>query len=280
MPLISVVTAVYAPIADFLPETAAAVEALELPPGFDLEWIVQEDGESPQLGDFFAGMGSVRYEATSRRYGTAITRNLALSRATGVLVQALDQDDVLLPGALATLIPRFAEHRIHWAIGQADDLLPDGTRRPYPSPIPFGLMQAGKINTWAAEQGGNWPIHGAALMMRTASLRALGGWTAIPGDDELATFAVLSEITDGYYDEALTWLYRHHPKQIHRTAEAQANSATGRRITLQRARAAAAVGLTFGAAAAAGFVVVNDDMYIGPPTKDTSLSAVHQEVKG
>jgi hypothetical protein len=80
------------------------------------------------------------------------------------------------------------------------------------------------VNAWAAEHGGNWPIHCAALMMRTASFRALGGWTGIQYDDELATFAGLSEITDGYYDGALTWLYRHHPQQTHRTPAAQAFS--------------------------------------------------------
>jgi glycosyltransferase involved in cell wall biosynthesis len=273
MPLISVITAAYAPTADYLAETAASISALQLPPGFDLEWVVQEDGDSPQLVGFFAGLDFARYEANGRRYGTALTRNLALARASGVLLQALDQDDVLLPGAIATLVPRFAEHRIHWAIGQADDLMPDGTRRPYPSPIPFGVMKAGQVNAWAAEQGGNWPIHCAALMMRTASVRALGGWTAIPGDDELATFAALSEVTDGYYDQALTWLYRQHPKQMHRTAEAQERSATGRLVALQRARAAAATGLRFAPAAATGFAAVEDDMRIGPAAKDTSLPA-------
>jgi glycosyltransferase involved in cell wall biosynthesis len=271
MPLISVITAAYAPTADYLAETAAGISDLELPPGWGLEWIVQEDGDSPRLAAFFADLDFARYEANGRQYGTALTRNLALARASGVLLQALDQDDVLLPGALTTLVPRFAEHRIHWAIGQADDLMPDGTRRPYPSPIPFGVMKAGQVNAWAAEQGGNWPIHCAALMMRTASVRALGGWTALPGDDELATFAALSEITDGYYDEALTWLYRHHPKQLHRTAEAQERSATGRRVALQRARAAAASGLGFAAAAAAGFAAAGDDTHVGPPAKDTSL---------
>jgi glycosyltransferase involved in cell wall biosynthesis len=271
MPLISVITAAYAPSADYLAETAAAIAALDLPPGWELEWVVQEDGERPQLAGFFADVDHARYEATGQRYGTALTRNLALARASGVLVQALDQDDVLLPGAMTTLVPRFAEYQIHWAIGQADDLMPDGTRRPYPSPIPFGLMKAGKVNAWAADQGGNWPIHAAALMMRTASLRALGGWTAIPGDDELATFAALSEIADGYYDEALTWLYRHHPKQMHRTAEAQARSETGRRVTLQRAQAAAAAGLRFAPSAAAGFASVEHDFRIGPAAKDTTL---------
>lgn len=273
MPLISVITAAYAPTADYIEETAESIKAQELPPGWDLEWVVQEDGDSPRLSGFFDRLPFARYASNGRRYPTALTRNLALSRASGVLMQALDQDDVLLPGAMTTLIPRFSEHRIHWAIGQADDLLPDGSRRAYPSPIRFGLMKAGEINAFAEEQGGNWPIHCATLMMRTASVRALGGWTGIPGDDELATFAALSEITDGWYDEALTWLYRHHPKQMHRTAEAQARSSMCRRAALQRVRAVTAAGLKFAPGAAAGFTVLKDDVHVGPSAKDTGLPA-------
>jgi len=37
-------------------------------------------------------------------------------------------------------------------------------------------------------------------MMRTEALRALRGWTGIPYDDEVATFAALSEVSDGYHD--------------------------------------------------------------------------------
>jgi len=271
MPLISIVTAAYAPTADYLPAAAASIAALDLPPGWELEWVIQEDGDSPQLADFADGLPFARYAANGRQFGTAPTRNLALDRVSGVLMQVLDQDDVLLPAALTTLIPRFSEHRIHWAIGQADDLLPDGSLRAYPSPIPFGVHKAGAINAWAAEQDGNWPIHCAALMMRTVSFRALGGWTGIPYDDELATFAALSEMTDGWYDETITWLYRHHPKQTHRTAAAQALSAAGRRVALRRARAVRVTGLTFPAAAAVGFVAQPETVRVGPAAKDTSL---------
>jgi len=44
---ISIITAAYAPTADYLVGTARSIEALEVPAGWELEWIVQEDGESP-----------------------------------------------------------------------------------------------------------------------------------------------------------------------------------------------------------------------------------------
>jgi glycosyltransferase involved in cell wall biosynthesis len=271
MPLLSVITAAYAPTADYLQATAESVASLDIPAGWEVEWVVQEDGAEPRLESQIRRFDFVRYAASRRQFGTARTRNLALTRASGVLLQALDQDDVLLPGLLTTLIPLFERYPIHWAIGQADDLLPDGTRRPYPSPIPFGLYEPGVINDFAEKDGGNWPIHAAALMMRTASVRALGGWTGIPFDDELAAFAALSQAAPGWYDEQLTWLYRHHPKQLHRTRESEEMSAAGRRVALQRARAVAATGLRFADASAAGFAATDGDVYVGPVAKDTSL---------
>jgi hypothetical protein len=127
------------------------------------------------------------------------------------------------------------------------------------------------VNQWAVEQGGNWPIHAGALMLRTTTLRALGGWTGIPADDELATFAALSQVTDGWYDERVTWLYRYHPKQTHRTAEAEALSETGRRIALQRAAAIAEAGVAFGPEAADGFEPPGTDVLVRTNIKDTSM---------
>jgi glycosyltransferase involved in cell wall biosynthesis len=273
VPTISVITAAYAPTAEYILETAESISGAQLPADWDLEWIVQEDGAEPGLREIVTRYPFTKYAAIGRRYGTASTRNLALSRAAGVLVQALDQDDLLLPGVFKTLIPRFAQYRIAWAIGQADDLLPDGSRRVYPSPIGFGLQQAGEINRWAEEHGGNWPVHCATLMMRTDPLRALGGWTGLPGDDELATFAALSEIADGYYDQELTWLYRHHSQQMHRTAAASERSSVCRRASLQRARAVARTGLRFGETAVSGFDPAADEVQVGPVDKDTTISS-------
>jgi glycosyltransferase involved in cell wall biosynthesis len=265
MPLLSIITSAYAPRATFLAETIASIETLKLPGRWELEWIVQEDGAQPELADHFANVPVARYQANGAQRGIAATRNLALARASGSILQALDQDDILLPHSLQTLLPRFDDPAIHWAVGQADDLMPDGTRRPYPSAIPFGVLEAGYVNQWAADHDGNWPIHGAALTLRTAPWRALGGWTGIPYDDELATFAALSQIANGYHDQALTWLYRQHPDQTHRTTDAIETSAQGRLIALQRAAAVAEAGLRI--EESNGFGDPAKQRLLGPPVK-------------
>lgn len=241
MPLISVLTAAYAPAAGHLADTADSVHALNLPPGWELEWVIQEDGLKASLSGHFDTLGYVRYEANMGQLGVAATRNLALSRASGDLVQVLDHDDILLPDAFLSIIPRITEG-IHWAVGQADDLMPDGTRIPWDSALPYGVIPAGMVNQWARVRKGNWPVHCAGLTIRTASLRAIGGWSGVPAEDDIVMFAALSEIFDGYNEEAVTWLYRQHPHQTNRTEKWQQRSEVGRRIALQRALAIRSLG--------------------------------------
>ncbi|WP_026454105.1 glycosyltransferase family 2 protein [Saccharomonospora iraqiensis] len=240
---VSIITAAYGPNAAYLPETLRSVREQQLPEGWELEWLIQEDGAQPQLTELFADIPGMHYEANHSQLGTAATRNLALSRATGELVQVLDHDDVLLPDALRTLIPRFEDPEIGWAVGQADDLLPDGTRNSYESALPFGTVARGTVNDWAIEHGGNWPIHCAALMMRTELVRALGGWAGAPIDEDIVMFAALSELVNGYNDPAVTWLYRLHEQQTHRAQTSKLFSEAERRIALQRVQALTTAGV-------------------------------------
>ncbi|MFD4672406.1 glycosyltransferase family 2 protein [Lentzea sp. NPDC058450] len=243
MPIVSIITAAYAPSGQFLMETAGSVAEQSLPNGWTLEWIIQEDGEQPALADSLTGIPGVRYEANDGQLGLAVTRNLALSRVSGELVQVLDHDDLLLPGAIELLVSRFIENPIHWAVGQADDLMPDGERRSYPSALEFGVVPPKVVNEWATERKGNWPVHCAGLMMRTESVRALGGWAGLPAEDDISLFAALSEVTSGYCEEAVTWLYRQHAGQTFRTEKWRSRSARGRQVALQRARAMSRAGV-------------------------------------
>jgi glycosyltransferase involved in cell wall biosynthesis len=237
MPTLSILTALYAPTATYLDPTIEGVIAQTLPAGWDLEWVVQEDGTDSGLSAKFDAAPFVRYEANGRHMGLAYTRNLALSRAAGSVVQVLDQDDILLPGAMARMVEHFADPRVHWAIGQADDLMPDGQRVSWDSALPFGFLAPGAVNDHAIDHGGNWPVHCAGLTMRTSTLRAVGGWLGVPIDDDVAMFAALSEVSGGYNEEAVTWLYRHHAQQTHKSDEWVARSAEGRRIAVQRVTA-------------------------------------------
>ncbi|MGH3547783.1 MAG: glycosyltransferase family 2 protein [Pseudonocardiaceae bacterium] len=268
---ISIITAAYAPLAQYFAETIDSVLSQELPHPWELEWLVQEDGTDPRLADVVTGLPGVSYSANRVQAGIAMTRNLALTRATGDLVQVLDHDDVLLPDGLARLIPRFDDPSIHWVVGQADDLMSDGTRRPYKSALPFGVIEAGVVNTWAIEHGGNWPIHCAGLVLRTHLVRAFGGWGAVLVDDDVTMFSAVSECASGYNDPSLTWLYRIHDQQTSRSETWRERSADGRRIALQRVQAIRAAGVTITRDGSS--VEPFRPVHVEPSIKDAALGA-------
>lgn len=244
MPLISIITPLYKPDLDHLRQTVDGVAHQALPgPHWSIEWIVQEDGPTRSVAPETLGLGQGTYEANGAHLGVAATRNIALGRARGDLVQVLDQDDYLLPHALATLAPHFDNPAIHWAIAQADDLNPDGSRTSWQSVLPYGVIKPGLANSVAIARGGNWVVHCAGLMLRAAVLRALGGWVTGWGDDDVVMFAGVSEVAHGYNDPAITWLYRQHPGQLHRRPESQARSKSGRQMALQRAVAMRTAGV-------------------------------------
>ncbi len=267
MPRLSILTAAYGPSATYLPETAESVSAQVLPADWDLEWIIQEDGDDPILRSALVHNPMVKYEANGLRLGIGATRNMALSRATGDLVQVLDHDDLLLPGALALLVEKFEQHPIGWAVAAADDLMEDGSRKSWDSDLPFGVVPAGAANRWAEDHGGNWPVHCAGLMMRTDAVRALGGWAGAPVDDDIVLFAALSELSQGWNEARVTWLYRQHAAQTSRSATWRSMSESGRRMALQRIRAIQHSSLNLAASQPAGFGTNSTDVFVGKALK-------------
>lgn len=213
MPLISVLTAAIGRRARFVAEAGESIAAQRLPRGWTLEWVVQEDGVEPSLADVVGRFPFARHAAHDEQLGVAMTRNLALTRVRGPLVHVLDCDDLLLPDALATAIAAFAAHpRIHWVAGQADDLLPDATRVAVGSLAPDGLVAPGVISGLVVDHERS-PVHPAGMTMRTATVRALGGWSANPRSEDNALLAAIAELSWGWFTPEVTWLYRRHDEQ-------------------------------------------------------------------
>ncbi|MFI9380654.1 glycosyltransferase family 2 protein [Kutzneria sp. NPDC052558] len=213
MPLLSIVTAAHAGRADFLPSTGESVAAQQLPPGWELEWLVQEDGDDPHLAEIVEAVPQVRYHANGQQRGIADTRNLALSRARGDLVRTLDSDDLLLPGALAGPIERFAEHpELHWVAARPRYLDRDGAWFTYFLLLPTGIVRPRLVGDYLMQHR-MCPLHCAGLTMRTASVRALGGWAANPRTEDIELLAALSELTPGYLEPEESWIYRMHDGQ-------------------------------------------------------------------
>lgn len=252
MPLLTVLTPAHTGSAAYLAGAAESVLSQSLPENWELEWIVQGDGEgSDQLTDLLPSDSRLRFESNSLRLGPAMTRNLALTRARGIWVQNLDADDVLLPGALATLVSAVeAEPSIHWAWGQAEDLMPDGSRVTFePWISQMGVIPAGFISGWVEEHGGQSPMPCAAVAYRTTTLRALGGWLALPTGEDVGLLCAAAALAPGWQDPATTWLYRQHDSQTTRDTKHPEWALAAHRIALQRVSALRLTGASLGGTA-------------------------------
>ncbi len=237
MPLLSVLTAAHAGRAELLTEAGNSVAAQQLPPGWELEWIVQEDGVAPELERVVKQFPFARHAANQEQLGIAMTRNVALSRVDGSLAHVLDSDDLLLPGALAVALAAFEAHpEVHWVAAQADDLLPDGTRRSFALEWPAGLVAPGAFGSYVEERG-ELPVHCAGLTLRPGIVRAVGGWTANPRSEDTAMMVAVSELTPGYITPEVTWLHRWHDTQS--TSDGAWRSLRAESALMVRQRAAA-----------------------------------------
>jgi len=237
MPLLSVLTAVHGDRAEVLAAAGESVAAQVLPPSWELEWVVQEDGERPRLGE----VAQASYAANGAQLGVAVTRNLALARVHGELVRVLDSDDVLLPGALARAIGAFSVHpEIRSVVGR-----PRMADAVYFQLLPEGVHARGAIGAYVKEHRRS-PIHCAGLTARTAIIRAVGGWCANPRAEDIELVAAISELAPGYVDATPSWLYRSHEGQTVRQPGWRALHAESYLMIHQRLAAARALGLRMG----------------------------------
>jgi hypothetical protein len=204
--VISIITAVFDGGHRYLKETYKSLADQELPDGWTWQWVVQEDGDS---GRPIAELPSDQRisSALGRRGCAATARNLALARAEGVLVRALDADDVLLPGALMRDIAALIEHPdIAWCVSPAVDLLPDGTLRPGPrdpdpGPMPPSFLADG-------ERRGFLQVLGTTLCTYAELVRALGGWPALTQAEDAGLLLAAEAVSSGWMLDKPGLLYR------------------------------------------------------------------------
>lgn len=246
--ILSLITAIHKGREAYIAATAKSLLEQRLPVGWELEWLIQEDGEESGLKDVVercaAGDKRVRYEANGTKLGAGGTRTLALWRARGELIRNLDSDDLILPGGLTIQMAPFGiDPDIQWSVTQPDELMPDKSRVPYSSTLDFGSVSPGLLNHNMAEYG-RCPVHCSGLMMRADVVRAFGGWMALPVGEDVALLAAISEVFSGWHDPSVTWLYRRHPDQITRAVSRPFWRTLGETAGAQRSAAIKRLGLT------------------------------------
>jgi glycosyltransferase involved in cell wall biosynthesis len=246
-PVISVLTAALDPPPAFMLD---ALRSLQAQDEVRWEWVIQLDGEDPPPPpQQLLAEPRVSVRANGRRLGSAATRNRALVRTQAALVQNLDADDQLLPGALAAGRQALAgDAELAFAFGRTVDLLPDGSRRgSWREQIPFapGRIEAGAIGArWL--QSGSDPLPLSPIIYRRRLLFAYGGWAALSVLEDTALVLALAERHPCFYIDRDTQLYRVHPAQMTAAPGYRAERRPNLRFVFERLRALGAGGAEAG----------------------------------
>lgn len=217
--VISVITPVYDGGAKYLRDAYESVRAerARLPAEWDLQWLVQEDGTTGRPLSVIPDEPWISTGSASKG-GAGVARTMALPRATGELVRALDADDVILPGGLARDIAALEAHpELGWCISAGLDLLPDGSTAPGPYDPPEGLLTYEPL--LRAYDVDEFPVLGTHLTARTPLLLAVGAWPALPAWEAIAAVMLCAAVSDGWMIAEPGGIYRKHPDQTTSQAE-------------------------------------------------------------
>lgn len=246
--MISVVTASYDPVPEYLEAAYESVVSQEMPYGWSLEWVVQEDGAKGRRANEILPDHALIQLGGGRKLGVSHTRNLALARATGELIKNLDQDDVLTPGVLARDIDVLTKNAdIQWVTSAALDLLEDGSTVAIGSDPPAGRINRGHLVNWWRDRQYSLPVHPTTLCIRRPLAVALGGWMAMPGSDDTGLLIAASVVSPGYFHGEVGLLWRTWPGQVSASAEHTEPTEWNTRMKLISERADALAALRWAA---------------------------------
>ncbi|WP_345678302.1 glycosyltransferase family 2 protein [Yinghuangia aomiensis] len=214
-PRLSVITALHAPAVRYLPDAAASLAQQET----RLDWIICFDGDAAPpdvvtaVEECRALVPSVTLVASGRAAGPSTARSVALGYVRTPWTAVLDADDVWLPRGLDRLLAVADFCAAPWCAGLTVDLLPDGSRVPFPDYLRDGPVPIGSVAE-AYEDMGFLPFHGCAVLWNTAVLWRLGGWPALPTSEDTALVLAASERFEGWYHGGSpVYGYRRHDDQ-------------------------------------------------------------------
>jgi glycosyltransferase involved in cell wall biosynthesis len=208
MPTYSIITAVLADKDRYIAETYKSIVSQQLPPGWEWEWLVQEDGTTggpasklPADDRISAGM--------AQRGRAATARTIALGRASGILSRAIDADDIFTPGAIARDIETIAKHDVAWCVSAAIDLLPNGELKNGPRDPDPGLTPA--MFFFDGLKAGQFQLIGTTMCAYTSLLHAIGGWPAVPIQEDVHILLAAETVAPGAVVDGASIYYRRWP---------------------------------------------------------------------
>lgn len=202
------------------------------------EWVVVVDGgESANIPIRVAGDERVRVVSLSRSHGAASARNVGLEVARGDYVTSADDDDLLPTGSLDVRANALLSNpTVDWVGGQLDDLSVDGIVSTWECPAGVGYRQAGEILGLWEDPTLPPPLGPTTMMIRSDTLRKVGGWQGLPQGEDLGMMMALTAVSDGLMLPDSVYIYRKHPGQSMETPAFDELEQLVRTVAIRRAR--------------------------------------------
>ncbi|MEV7772835.1 glycosyltransferase family A protein [Kitasatospora sp. NPDC086791] len=241
--LVTVITAVHGPGAEYLADAYKSLLDQDLPAGWDWQWVIQQDGETDDVAPHVPD--DARISFGQGRHGRAgMARTMGLSRATGQFVKVLDADDQLPAGTLARDLDVLTSRPdVAWTTSRVLDLLPDGSTVGFDQDPPAGTIERGEVlSHWKAHDF-RAQVHPATLCVRRDLLLALGGWMALPASEDTGLLMSLNAVSRGWFIEETGLLYRKWPGQSTHQAAHNQEVERAARMSVIQARAEALLAL-------------------------------------
>ena len=199
-PEVSVVIPVWDDYARWLEESAASVLSQE---GVRSEIVVVDNASSVPLPE----VPGARVVRSQQRLSTGAARNLGLMEAQAPLIVFLDADDVLVEGALATLVAGIRSHpgAVAYTMAMIDG--DTGKRHRAPRRIVRALTPMPRLFAFANSVWSLLPTQGATVMP-TQLVREAGGYADRSHGEDWALGAALTWRGRVWLDERPALVYR------------------------------------------------------------------------
>lgn len=227
---------------NYLEQLHGSLDSQELTRGLLWEWVVALDGLPQSAAPNHLRRDRRVRVISARKGGSAATRNHALAEASSPLSCCVDDDDLLPPKSLAIRfenLQRFPTHS--WVAGGWENLHPDGSRDTWRYPAVPGPYQPGDVwRTWAHPMA-TTPFGHQAMLMRTDTLRRVGGWQALVQGEDLGMLVALTGETYGSVIEDVVYWYRFHARRTMTTPEHIRDDEFYRTVAWERGRLVAQV---------------------------------------
>lgn len=218
MRTLSVLTAVHPDKATFLPDAFESLRTQVLPDGWNVEWLITEDGPdntltkqvarwSHRLRSTASGRMTVSHTSAGMNVGFRAARNMALYTASGDTMCILDADDLFPSGSVAARLVAVESSPGGWVLGQAQALGLDGDTDYYEQELPpgeYGTAEALPLCVKAQHV----PMVPNTLMAPTDLIVRLGGWPAVASVDDEHLLACVIASRPGVVLDADTYVWR------------------------------------------------------------------------